>query len=410
MSKKLRDERGWAVVTAIFVMTLMVSIGLASFAFVDTETRQSGNERVNESSFNLSEGALGSQAFVMAGKWPGSPDTAWDVNGCKSSGSAKPQQCPNVALMTQAYATQDYAAATSWSTIVRDNITTNPTFYDEAVVDGLDTYDQNLDDKVWVRSSATVRGKKRTIVALVQAEKVVEPFPRSVLVAGSFATTNTGNKTIVDTNGLPPNEVTTGPVQVRCTTTTPQPGDPCLGYEPGKDQIQPEDVRQNYPAADALTEDAIDRLRARAFAVDNCGASGSDPCYYAAGQCPANPSGQLVFIEDANCAYDNSIPGPCCNTATKPGAIVVNRGTLSFTGNIEYYGVLYMHNAQQTSGPVVTLSGTVSIIGGVNIDGNGRLDAGSSKINLIYNDIAFNNFVSYGTTGVVQNTWREVHN
>jgi Tfp pilus assembly protein PilX len=99
MSTKIRDERGWAVVTAIFVMTLMVSLGLASFAFVDTETRQSGNERVNESSFNLSEGALGSQAFVMAGKWPGSASTAWDVNGCSSSGSAKPEQCPDVALM-----------------------------------------------------------------------------------------------------------------------------------------------------------------------------------------------------------------------------------------------------------------------------------------------------------------------
>jgi Tfp pilus assembly protein PilX len=401
MSTKIRDERGWAVVTAIFVMTLMVSLGLASFAFVDTETRQSGNERVNESSFNLSEGALGSQAFVMAGKWPGSASTAWDVNGCSSSGSAKPEQCPDVALMNQAYATQDYAAATSWSTIVRDNITTNPTFYDETVVNGLDTYDSNQDDKVWVRSSATVRGKKRTIVALVQAEKVVEPFPRSVLIAGSFATTNTGNKTIVDTNGVPPDEGSTGPVQVRCTTTIAQPGDPCLGYEPGKDQIQPEVVQQGYPAEDAMTEDAIDRLRARAFALN---------AYYPAGQCPANPSGQLIFIEDADCAYNNSIPGPCCNTASNPGAIIVNKGTLSFTGNIEYYGVLYMHNAQDTSGPVVTLSGTVSIIGGVNIDGNGRLDAGSSKINLIYSPIAFDNFVSYGTTGVVQNTWREVHN
>ena len=43
------------------------------------------------------------------------------------------------------------------------------------------------------------------------------------------------------------------------------------------------------------------------------------------------------------------------------------------------------------------------------IDGNGRLLAGSSKVNLVYLDEAFTQIRTHGAAGVVQNSWRELN-
>src|SRR5947208_12453069 len=91
--------------------------------------------------------------------------------------------------------------------------------------------------------------------------------------------------------------------------------------------------------------------------------------YHAHG-CPANPSGRVVFIENGNCSWNDSA-GPCCNSATAPGLLIVNNGTISLNGNIAYWGVVYGANAQHTTGTVVSLGGTVTIEGAVAVDGDG---------------------------------------
>jgi hypothetical protein len=46
--------------------------------------------------------------------------------------------------------------------------------------------------------------------------------------------------------------------------------------------------------------------------------------------------------------------------------------------------------------------------GGVIVDGNGKVSAGSSGLNIDFDANAFTGITSTGTAGVVQNTWREL--
>ena len=64
---------------------------------------------------------------------------------------------------------------------------------------------------LWVQARAVVRGRPRNLVALLKREQFAEAFGASnAVTAGSFETTNSGNKTIIDATG--------SQVVVRCTT------------------------------------------------------------------------------------------------------------------------------------------------------------------------------------------------
>jgi hypothetical protein len=89
----------------------------------------------------------------------------------------------------------------------------------------------------------------------------------------------------------------------------------------------------------------------------------------------------------------------------------VKRGSVDFGGNIEFWGVVWNANLDDsTSERLVETSGTAAIRGGVLVDGNGGVYAGSSGDNIVYNAFSFENIKSVGTAGVVQNTWREIVN
>ena len=121
----------------------------------------------------------------------------------------------------------------------------------------------------------------------------------------------------------------------------------------------------------------------------------------------------MVYIKSGNCEFNDSAPAApgqtkCCNTADKPGLLIVANGTLKLLGNITYHGLIYMPNQQNSPGAVVTTGGTALINGGVTIDGPGGLAAGSSGLNVQFNPRAFDQIHTIGTAGVVQNTWREI--
>jgi len=67
--------------------------------------------------------------------------------------------------------------------------------------------------------------------------------------------------------------------------------------------------------------------------------------------------------------------------------------------------VIYAANPP-ASGTTVNLGGNTSVVGGINVDGNGTLVAGSSHVNLIFDDFAFSKVTSYGAAHLVQNKWR----
>lgn len=382
----VREEDG-SVVVAVVTLTLMLVMGFATYSAVGTQTRLSGEERVRESAFNLSEGALNAQTFVIGRLGPGSLSRAYPEQ-CPSQ--AEPTLCPDpdrIAESFDATLQADYAGGqTTWATSVRDN-GSGPYYDDSAALQP--AYDANGDNQVWVRATATVRAKTRTLVALVQVETRPVQFPRYALTAGKFSTTNNGNKLIVNTTG------SLG-IAVRCTEA-PESAN-CLDYEADKGQVSPNNYQLSYPNPKALSDDDLAGLEELAEA---------NGTLYTG--CPANPSGSVVVVVGpANCSYNNSVPGACCNTAEEPGIFIVKNGTFSLGGNLEFRGIVYALNQQGSTGDVVMLGGTAAIHGGVLVDGNGGVSAGASGTNIVFDPRPFDGARSFGTAGIVQNTWREI--
>ena len=261
---RLSEDRGWVVITAIFVMVLMLGLGIALLSIVDTQTSQSRKERERESSFNLTEGALYAQSVTLQNNWPTVPPSAVSGATCGpviapalparscaygrytsvtptdlTSGTpcvytngaltGATNQCPTVAELQSAFKNVDAFQNGTWYLQVRDNRDSTgaaSTTYDRNTVNTaacqdangtavVCTWDQNGDRRLWVRATGIVRGKTRRMVALLQLEKQRVPFPSNVLTAQSVQVTNNGND-VVDGTG--------SQVALRCgfsdTTTT----------------------------------------------------------------------------------------------------------------------------------------------------------------------------------------------
>jgi hypothetical protein len=113
----------------------------------------------------------------------------------------------------------------------------------------------------------------------------------------------------------------------------------------------------------------------------------------------------VVFVDagGANCLYNSTL---MYNTVAAPGVYIINNGTLTLRGSMIFNGLIYGANPPAL-GTTVDVGGNTSVIGGISIDDAGSYLAGSSKINIVYNDAAFNAVKSYGAAGLVQNRWRE---
>jgi Tfp pilus assembly protein PilX len=398
LSRRLRAEEGWAMVVAIMVTALMVSMGLATAVVVDSQTQGSARERLDESDFNLAQGALISEMSILTARWPGGSGAAFPTQCTSASVST---QCPDPSMMRASYNTVDYASSPTWNVQVRDNTTGD--FYSDSATSTALHFDSNTDGKVWVRATATVKQHTQAVVGLIQVDKQFEQLPESALVAGKLTISNNGNKPLICTklpDDLSGKDCTSsssqpGPVQVRCTTYTSS----CLDIRSPIDnsvQIAPYNVQVGYPAAPSLSPEALGRLRARAQA---------DGTYYS-GTCPSSmqgpQAGMVVFVDSANCSYGSNSD---FNALSAPGVFIINNGTLDLGGNSTYYGVIYAANPP-ASGTTVNLGGNTSVVGGINIDGNGTLVAGSSHVNLIFDKFAFSKVTSYGAAHLVQNKWR----
>jgi Tfp pilus assembly protein PilX len=398
-ARALRED-GNVLITALLVMMLLMIFGFSLLQVVDAQQSDSRRERERESSFQVSEGALNAQIFQLSSRWPGStsspgsgaPYPASCTNGAASA------DCPSSTALTSSFANVDQSGSTTWTTQVRDN-TAGSNFYDDSMLAG-PSADANGDGYLWVRASAVVRGKRRTLVALVKAEQTTLNFPRATLVAGKFNTTNNGNKIIIDNDGEQ-NQFTPGDVIVRCSFPSgAPPATGCADYESAKGQVSPERVFSKPDQPSAVTPEALDSLRAAARADGN---------YYTScpGSLQGDQPGEMVFIEDAgsNCKFNGNAD---YNTRAKPGYVVIAHGSIQILGNATFYGVIYHANLDNSSAYLVDLGGNVSIQGAIVIDGPGGLYAGSSKVNLVWDPNVFNNLKAFGTASIVQNTFREI--
>jgi hypothetical protein len=401
MFATLSRQEGSALVTAMLVMTLCLMVGFTTMAAVDVQQSQSRGERERESSFALSEGALNAQIFMLSTQWPRTAAAAYPT--CSQSTAAQ-LRCPDPSTLVKAFAGVDYNAGLKWTTEVHDNASTvtgdRDQFYDDAVVRSQPGYDENDDGLMWLRAQADIRGRKRTLVALIRAERLDLPFPRNVITANRLSVSNEGRKTVVLTNG--------SYLVLRCGTATggQLPESTCQDWDDNKGQVGPNATVKVLPnQRPGLSPETIERMRATAK---------ENNTYFATG-CPSL-TGEVVFIESANCSYD----GGEFNSPAQPGVLIIGSGTISFgPGNPTYHGVLYHVNGSDgvgpaSSGTVVTLHGNGCVNGAVVVDGAGGVQigssAGASKCdgNISFDANAANNLRAYGTAGIVQNSFREI--
>jgi hypothetical protein len=398
MTRTLSSERGNALITALLLTTIMLASVGALIGLVNGEQSDSRRERERESSFQLAEGVLNAQIYQLSTYWPGASSKPYPAS-CTSTTTH--EFCPVGTTLQGNFSGVDYTRSKDWKVQVFDNQlpgSAAPTnYYTESLATGATpNQDANDDNFLWVRAQSTVAGRKRTLVALVEAENVTLNFPRAALVAGHFEVTNSGKKIIIDTNGES-DQFTPGDIIVRCQLTDPN----CAVWDAKKDQVSPATVRANPAQPPAVSPEALDQLRARAQAEGN---------YYEAGQCGAlagDEPGELVFLEDpSGCKYNaNTV----YNSADKPGYVVIGKGSgIDLNGTATFYGIIYHANTDNRTGSVLELSGNISVYGSIVIDGPGGLDAGSSKVNLVYDPNVFGNFKAFGTAGIVQNTFREI--
>lgn len=396
---RARQESGFALLTTMGVLVLMLSMGLSLASIVDTQTDASGAQRQRDSVFNLAESALTAQVFSLSRDWPGAGRAAEAYGACTQATVSS--RCPDAATLQQQIS-PDVEAGAAWQTSVHDNDAAGgEAFYSDALIRSRPGYDANRDGRVWVRASATARGRTRTLVALVGAEQQEEPVVQAALITSRLEISNNGNKPLIGANG--------GLVAVRCT-----PGlldlTPCLGHTFGQGkysslldllgflatQIAGATPVTAYAGGPALSAEARARLRATAVA---------NGTWFASCPSPAQLTGQVVYVEGGNCSYTGNDQ---FNSTIAPGLLLLNSGSVSFGGTTNFRGIVYAANASNSTGYAVQTQGNAVVTGGVLIDGPGVMVAGSSGLNINFDPNAYRAVASYGSAGVLQNTWREV--
>ena len=385
---RLRSESGLALIVAIFVSALMLGIGLALLSFTDQQAGQTGRERVKEDALGLAEGVLNATTNLLSGAWPGAASAAFGA----CTPASVTANCPDAGNLLRGFTNQDFGAngsAAAWTVTVRDNAL--GAYYDDAATASQPAYDANLDGTLWLRAQATVRGQTRTLVALVRAMPMASTFPRGVITAGHFHTSNNGNKVIVDTGAGPG-------IVARCNVGAggPARGNPCLDYVVTKGQVWPNLWKADPATPNAMVGTDIAAMRARAKAAGT---------WYST--CPASiPSGALVFVENGPCSLGSNTQ---VNSPVNPGMLVIYNGTMSLGGTSNFYGIIYAVNSGGLAGDVVSLGGNSQVVGSIVVDGAGGVSAGSSKVNVIADPNVFNLVTTTQTINVIANSWRELN-
>jgi Tfp pilus assembly protein PilX len=388
---RLAAERGSALVVAVMTTVLMMALGLAAYGYVDSESRQAAAERKRESGFNQADGLISAQTYVLSRAWPAAtssayPTCTWNGSAITATGaSTDATKCPNTTAMSNTWNQRDFAAASSWSTMVRDNGGASAVYWDSSVTPSQPAWDANGDNQVWVYATANVRGRSRTLVERVEAEPARVVFPKNLLTAGSFQVTTGGPKPFLQLKGATLALRCASAATAGCMTTTK----PNQVQGPGKTAFA-------WGGTHQITPVELDYLRQTAIA---------NGTYYAT--CPVSPVGKLVFVESGDCSYNAG--NATWNSAAAPGMFVLVSGTLKFTGNPTYYGAIYMYNQQGATcnpGPF-DAGGSAYIQGAILIDGNGCFQVGSNT-RVVYDANAIQNITYYGNMALVRSSYREL--
>jgi hypothetical protein len=403
MTSRLRSESGWAVVTAMLVMAVMLSVGLALYSLADGQTGAAATEHNNESTFDYAQSLLDSEAYIISANWPATsgilPDCAFDgATVVASGGNTNTNLCPSPTQLAQTFTTKDYSGTVTWTVRVRDNGGTDQCvpngafvcsyFYDDTALATQPAYDWNGDNQVWIRAQAIYRGQRHTVVERVALDRQGVQFPASAITAGHLTIKDSPHIKVV-TNYTP--------INLRCDQNTAG----CLVYKKSK-QIEPYKITFNYPGTNAIDPTLLDQLRTRAKAENS---------YYST--CPNKPPGSFIFVESGTCKY-TAMPA---TSASKQGVYIQASGTLTIDTpgkNADFYGLVYMANGCATcahlTGDVLTIkNGRRTVRGIVAVDYGGGVNVGGSKgTQVIYDPVALDGLYLYYGSTILRPSFREI--
>jgi len=421
LQKLPRDESGSALIAAIIIMFVILGLGMAVLSQADVQTHQTGVEASGEATYNNAESALDAQANLLQQSWPTAATAACNQSSTSST------FCPGTALTNSfntTYTGHLYASPEWTIRIIDDSGGVSANYYSDSAAATAPSYDANRNGKLWVRAQTVIQGQKRIVVAEMVRQNTVVSLPRNTITSGGVFTSNRGNKVIIRTTDAAPGSSLAGSVNVRCGSYTyvPDYGDPCEGWDPRQGQLDPQtnyqggyvDPNGGYAAVSQTDLAALKQ------------AAQSNGRYYN-GTCPTSLTG-LVYVDNppgGACTYLggtwNMSSSPPTSTDV-PGMIIMGDGSLTFNGNISYFGVIYMVNASgatptsgacgraHQNGPVFTVHGTGSIYGSIFVDKCGIIDAGSSAYNIVFDSRAFNAATAYSQPNLAKNTFRIIPN
>ena len=296
----LRSQAGSAMVTALMVMLVVLPLGLALLAIVDTQAKDSGRERARDRAFNLADGALSSAAFSFSRyNWPSSAAHGAEQHRAQRSGrrlrerrsqrdarrrdgrgstTAKLQPNLNASFDDSAY------TGATWQINVCDDIAGSQV-WDETLKTTQWNYDANNNGYVWVRSEAHVGGRKRVIAALVHPAQVPALSSKYGLMTGRLNSDVTNAAGSLLTSGLLGSVTsallgTNGLVAADPLHAAPAIG--CDGAALRRARRLPDRHARRCELAGDL-QHARHRRHARARGVADGGQRGRDPAVQAAG-------------------------------------------------------------------------------------------------------------------------------
>ena len=394
---RLESERGSALVTALLVILILMSIVVPLLSLVDTQQRASAGQRLQDGSFNLTDAVLNAQVFVLSSSWPASVADAYPT--CTQTTVSL--KCPDPSALVATYSGPDYSGR-SWTLRVRDDGASAADYYDEAIVNAQPAWDANGNGRVWVRADARGGGQTQTLVAQVKMTEHVETFPRHTTTAGYLTIKHIHKKGIL-TQG---NAAEPAPLVVRCTGAGT--GNGCVDYKKKKKKwIVPNLIQEGYTGGNALPPAAIDGLRQRAKSLGT---------YYET--CPASPVGDLVFVEQGDCYYKGDKKKSTwgvyarkrieVNSAANPGAFVVANGSVTFDGKITYYGLVYAANLSQRTDTLIKILKKSSIVGSAAVDGPAGVYIKAHGSPLVFDPTSFWDLTSLQGATIVQGSWHEL--
>jgi Tfp pilus assembly protein PilX len=378
-----RDEQGFALISAIVLLTVIMGLGFGLLLFADNQQKAAGREQASESAFNVAEAALNAQISQVSRSWPalkGEPSLQpFEAEGCTAANSTATNGCPTAKSMEIGYPATSKAAcpagikdawgsasANEWTTYVRDdNPGENVSFFNSSVEHGQLGYDYNKDNKLWVRSVGVVQCRVVSLAALVSRQEIALSFPRAVMSANWFTTGNNGKGHEVIVEGETKESGEHGEVFMRCEGFAKV--EDCENYREG----QLANAKVNPPPGAPSPTLSATQLAAFRQAAESL------HTYYPAGNCPTGlPSGKPVFVQ-----------GPCAvsggktevgNSKEHPGFLVIVNGTFEMGGQSEFWGTVYCVNEQESSGLVVKIGANANLHGEIVVDGKGGIEAGEN--------------------------------